>query len=126
MKLLLLIYNNPFVMLVLMAVFLIVLLVSFESLKKMSVFGQRTAFIVAVCVSLLSILGLVRFMETPKAAPQTAQNEPGVYINLDFILLPYAAMALAIILTLLLRWIAGRPREHQTKRFEKDTRSRLR
>lgn len=125
MNLLLLMFNNPFIILVLMAVFLIVLLVSFESLKKMSVFGQRTAFIIAICVSLLSILGLLRFMDTPKAAPQTAHNEPGFYINLDFILLPYVALALAIILTLLLRWFAGRYREHQTTSFEKDTRSRL-
>lgn len=126
MELLLIISHGRFVMLVLIAVFLIVLAVTFEALKQMSMFGQSTAFMVAVCVSLLSILGLVQLTTISEVSSQTTHDGHGLHVNLDFILLPYAVLALAIILTLLLRWIAGRSREHRAKRFEKDTRSRLR
>ncbi|MHC4680124.1 MAG: hypothetical protein ACYTEK_15665 [Planctomycetota bacterium] len=126
MELLLFISHGWFVMPVLIAVFLIVLAVTFEALKQMSMFGQRTTFMVAVCVSLLSILGLARFTTVSQVASQTTHDGHGLHVNLDFILLPYAALALAVILTLLLRWIAGRFREQQTKKPEKTIRRRLR
>ena len=125
MELLLFISQRWFVMLVLTAVFLIVLAVTFEALKQMSTFGQRTSFMVAVCVSLLSILGVVGLTTVPEGGSQTTYEGHGLHVNLDFILVPYGALALAVILTLLLRWIARRFREQQPQEPEKTTRRKL-
>ena len=59
----------------LVAVFVIVFAVANEALKRMQLFGSMTTPAVALCVTLLSMLGLVRFITLPPTAPPTVTPE---------------------------------------------------
>ena len=80
-------------------IFLILFPIILKSLRCMPFFQGRTSIFTAGCVTLLSILGLFRFLAVP-GEPASKSNPDR--ISFDFILLPYAAMALAILLILLL------------------------
>ena len=74
------------------AIFVILLAVIYNTLKENSFFPGKTCLPVSACVALLCIIGLKQFL-----AP--APNEDSGF---DFILLPYAALAISILLILLL------------------------
>lgn len=88
---------------VLVAVFLIVFVTAYQALKKMTLFGTPGTFVLAGCVALLSVLGLLEFTATPQDRSAAGRN-----VNVQFILLPYAVLAVAIVLATLLAWISRR------------------
>lgn len=84
------------------AMFVIVLVCVHRTVKEMSFFGDATGWVVAFCVALLSIIGLVRFFGSPEQ-PTHSGTEPGETGGLlDFVLLPYVVLGLTILLVLLL------------------------
>jgi succinate dehydrogenase hydrophobic anchor subunit len=95
---------------VLMAIFVMVLVVARNALKEMELFGECGSWVLAFCTAALSVLGLVRFLgpqEQDARAESTPAAPDGV---MDFLLLPYAALAIAILLVLLLfAWGKARP-----------------
>ncbi len=82
------------------AILTILFVIIHKILKQMSIFQGPAAVIVAICVSLLSLIGLSKFFVIADVACKTTENRHD--ITLDFILLPYTALALAIISVLLL------------------------
>ena len=84
------------------AMFVIVFVCVRRAVKEMSFFGDAAGSAVTFCVALLSILGLVRFFGPSETAatPTEAPGESGGL--LDFVVLPYVALALTILLMLLL------------------------
>lgn len=93
---------------ILAAVFLIVFVTTYHVLKNMRLFESAGAFVLAGCVALLSMLGMLQFTATPSPASAQPQPTVGHNIYVEFILLPYAALAVAIVLTTLLAWISRR------------------
>ena len=93
--------------LVLVVIFIILLIVITKTLKQTTIFSNRIACVLGVCVSLLAVLGIAQQFGSIGTAGNITENgdkaEPNRFI---FILIPYTAMALAILLMLLLLAIA--------------------
>lgn len=75
---------------ILIPIFIIILLVTYKAIKSAFSFGPAGTFTMSACVSLLSVIGMSRCLKG----------------SLDVILLPYAALAVAILVLLLISFIA--------------------
>ena len=73
------------------AIFVIVFVISYRSLTEASWFGKPASAILALCVATLSVAGLVRMGPVPSTETESTRI---VFIP---ILLPYAALALALV-----------------------------
>ena len=87
---------------VLVAMFVILLVVVRTTIKKRFCFGDAAGWVVAFCVALLSIIGLVRFLGSSETVIAPAGEPRGAGGVLDVVLLPYAALAGTILLMLFL------------------------
>ena len=94
-----------------MAILTILFVIIYKILKQMSIFQGPAAVIVAICVSLLSLIGLSRFFVISDVAYKSTENRHD--ITLDFILLPYTALALAIILVSFLSFVSRIFKNHK-------------
>jgi len=101
-----------------MAIFTILFVIIHKILKQMSFFQGPAAVIVAICVSLLSVIGLSRFFVIADVACKTTENRHD--ITLDFILLPYTALALAIMLVLLFSFVNRLCKNHRMNKSCKE------
>lgn len=93
---------------VLMAVFLIVFVTTYHVLKKMRLYESPGSFVLAGCVALLSVLGMLQFTAAPPPVFPQPKPTVGHNIYIEFILMPYVALAVAIVLMTLLAWIFRR------------------
>lgn len=105
-------------------IFVIFFVTTLNVLKQMSIFQRTTAVIVAICVSLLSIIGLSRFFVVPDVTCETTANRCD--ITLDIILLPYTALALSIVLILFLRFVGRIFRNHKVNKSCEEIPRRIR
>jgi hypothetical protein len=85
--------------LALASIFVILAVLVFKSLKPAGIFSGPTTLVLTLCTALLAILGLARFESLPAAT--TTNPVPHNSFELDLVLLPYGAMAIATLLTLL-------------------------
>ncbi len=99
-------------------IFTIIFVIIHKTLKQMSIFQGPTTVLVAICVSLLSVIGLSRFFVIADVACKATENRHD--ITLDFILLPYTALAFAIILVLLLLFVNRLSRNHRMNKSCKE------
>jgi hypothetical protein len=106
-------------MAVLFAMFVIVFVCIRKAVKEMSFFGDAAGWAVSFCVALLSIAGLVRFFGSPETATAPAGEPRETCGLIDFVLLPYVALVLTILLVLLLLGVGkvlhGREPQHHWK-----------
>ncbi len=100
------------------AIFTILFVIIHKTLKQMSIFQGPTTVLVTICVSLLSVIGLSRFFVIADVACKTTANRHD--ITLDFTLLPYTALALAIILVLLLSFVNRISRDRRINKSHKE------
>ena len=105
-------------------IFTILFVVIHKILKQMSIFQGPATVIVAICVSLLSVIGLSRFFVIADVACKTTENRHDITLN--FILLPYTALAFAIILVLLLSFVSRISKNHKMNKLRKDIPSKMR
>ena len=105
-------------------IFTIIFVIIHKILKQMSIFQGPAVVIIAICVSLLSVIGLSRFFVIADVACKTTENRRD--ITLDFTLLPYTALALAIILVLLLSFVSRIFKNHKINKLRKDIPSKMR
>lgn len=88
-----------FLPLVGIAIFVLVWVVVHRALKEMQFFkGKATIAIVATCVSLLSVMGMFHFFGAGVGQHSVSDKASGQGTNLDFVLVPYAALGIAIVL----------------------------
>jgi len=73
-----------------------------EVLRKMSFFNSATGVVVAFAVSLLSLMGLYRFLLLSGEGHDLPGRGGGPGTGFDLILIPYAALAIAILVMALL------------------------
>jgi len=91
--------NEPFLPLVGIAIFVLVWVVVHRILKEIHFFeGLASIAIVATCVSLLPVMGMFHFLGAGVGPHSVSEKVGGEGTNLDFILLPYAALGIAIVL----------------------------
>jgi len=79
------------------AIFIVLFTVILTTLRRAEPFPRGANVTLAICASLLAMIGMLR---TFGQVGETAKNSGGTW--LDFILLPYTAMAIAMLLVLLL------------------------
>jgi magnesium-transporting ATPase (P-type) len=80
------------------AVWAVLFVVILAVLKKASPFTGWTCYVIAACVSLLSVVAMFRTLGGPASPEQTSRNRD----PMGFILLPYEAMGIAMLLVLFL------------------------
>ncbi len=83
------------------AVFVIVLTTVHKTLQK-TLFQGRTAILMALAVSVLCIVGMYQFLGAPGDPSSGADTGNKTNVTLNYILLPYVALAVAILLSQLL------------------------
>ena len=110
--------------LVLASIFVILFVTILKVLKEVSFFKGNTAVIVALCVSLLSIIGLSQLVAGGNSLQEVNNNVGRTGSILEFILLLYAALGIAILLLLLLRFIAKIFRSERVKKYSEETKRR--
>jgi len=87
-------------------IFIILFTAISTALKQTSLFNKKTSVVVALCVSLLGIIGLFRFFGAVDKAVDVVDTSDNSGAVLDVILLPYAALAVTILLLLLLLFLS--------------------
>lgn len=92
-------------LIIMAAIFVIVLTVAYKSLSQMFDFGGSTILVLAVCVAVLSIIGLSEVFTSFETNTGNTEN-PDFSFKLDVILLPYIALPLAILATVIAGFIA--------------------
>jgi hypothetical protein len=81
------------------AFFFLLLVIFFRILKEVPFFESKAAAaIAATCVSMLSVMGMFHFLGVGVGSHSISEKAGGEGKNLDFILLPYAALGIAIVL----------------------------
>ena len=91
--------NEPLLPLVGIAIFVLVWVVVHRTFKEVPLFeGKATTATLATCVSLLSVMGMFHFLGAGVGPHSVSEKAGGEGTNLDFILLPYAALGIAIVL----------------------------
>ena len=113
--------SGPISLLCVAAIWGIIFITVWKVLLQMPVFKGGTAMIVALCVSLLSIIGLSTLVAGGDGLREVNGNGSRTSGNLDFILLSYAVLGIAILLLLLLRCIAKIFRSEKVKRHLEET-----
>ena len=115
--------SGPIFLLCVAAIWAIIFLTVWKALGQ-TLFKGNTAVIVALCVSLLSIIGLVH-LGAGGDGLKNINNEGRAGNILEFILLPYTVLGIAIILLLLLAFIAKMVRSERVKRYSEETKRTL-
>ena len=97
-------------LIILLPLFFIIFTVVWVAVKKWSFFDEPVGFLVAVCVSVLCIIGIFNIGKADSHTPvniaaaslnDAASTQPDKQ-KINFILLPYAALAVSILLVFLL------------------------
>ena len=114
-------FGVPILFLALGAIFILLFAVIRQVLKEVSFFKGNTAVIIALCVSLLSTIGLSQLSAGGDGLREANNSEGRTGGILDFILLLYAALGITILLLLLLRFIAKIFRSERVKRYSEET-----
>ncbi len=83
------------------AVFVIVLTTVYKTLHE-TLFQGRTAILMALAVSVLCIVGMYQLLGTPGDSSSGLETGNKTNVTLNYILLPYVALAVAILLSQLL------------------------
>jgi phosphotransferase system glucose/maltose/N-acetylglucosamine-specific IIC component len=122
MKGLLMILTKPTLVLSAVAIFVVLFVAIHRTLKEMSLFKSGTSVVVALCVALLCMIGLQHFLVSGEGGHAVYKNmsESNSKTGIQIILLPYAALAITMLLCLLLltiaRIFAGRRQEEYPAR----------
>jgi membrane protease YdiL (CAAX protease family) len=107
-------------LLCLVAIFFILVITIYKVLQESSFFKSSAATaVIAICVSLLSVIGMIRFFVTDDTMYVVSNNSVDKHTNLDFILIPYVALGILIILMLLLKFIFKKSEKYGLHRFNK-------
>lgn len=101
--------------------FVLLFVVIHKVLKEVSFFKGATATIVALCVSILSTIGLSQFIVGGSGVREVNNNEGRIGGIWGFILLLYAALGIAIISLLSLKFITKLFRSETAKRYPEET-----
>ena len=107
-------------------IFVLLFVTILNVLKQTSIFRGATAVVIAICVSLLSVIGLSQFFVITEVSCETEVNCHSFNFDLDFILLPYVALALSVLLILLFRFMRRIFRNNKTKHSRKEISRRMR
>ena len=114
---------EPLLVLSLVALVVLIFVTILKALRGSSFFTGKTAVVVAVCATLLSVIGIYEFLMAPERPQRPIRSENNTDQNSGsrwtLLLLPYAALSIAILLGLLLLWARGSIQYMKQKRLKK-------
>jgi nitrate reductase gamma subunit len=113
--------SGPIFLLCIVAIWGIIFISVWKALMQMSLFNGITAVIVALCVSLLSIIGMFTFVAGRNELQEVNGNGSSTGGSLNLILLLYAVLGIAILLLFLLRFIGKIFRSEKLKKYFEET-----
>ena len=93
--------ENDAILLVGVLFFILICLVIRQVLQRMTLFKGAGSWIMAICITLLGIMGLGDFFDSTSAGTSSSENDKWLKI----LLLPYVVLILAIPLTYLIKFI---------------------
>jgi hypothetical protein len=105
---------------VLISVWGIIFLTVWHVLRQNRLFEGKTAAVAALCVSFLCMVGLYQWLCVEGGHERVNSSET----NLNLLLLPYAALAVAVIAVLLFMLFSRSFRVRESKRSVKESRRR--
>ena len=106
-------------------IFVILFACIFAALKQGALFGRAATAIVATCVSLLCVVGLFGSFGLGNETSDTAHKNGMLGRNMEIILIPYEALAIAILLTLLFLFLLKVFGGKKLERYLKGTEQRI-
>ncbi len=107
-------------LIIMAAIFVIVLTVAYKSLSQMFDFGGSTILVLAVCVAVLSIIGLSEVFTSSDTSTGDTGNSDFSF-EIGTILIPYILLPMVIMMTVIISWIQrlrGCPKKQ--KRSQRD------
>jgi len=111
---------TDFTLICLIAIFFILVTTIYKVLEDVSFFDNKVvSALVSVCVTLLSIIGMIRLFTPGNSAYVFSEGNVNENTNLDFLLLPYIALGIAIILVFLLKFFFDIYEKYYLRRFNK-------
>jgi len=112
---------TDFTLICLISIFFILVTTIYKVFQDVSFFNNKAASVlVSVCVALLSIIGMITLF-TPGDGINAASDNSVNRSNdgLDFLLLPYIALGIVIIVALLLKFLFDTYEKYGLRRFNK-------
>jgi hypothetical protein len=116
--------NNSLGVVVFLTIGILIFAAILQAFRQVSIFGGRTSVVVAVCVTILCLMGFIDFLGNP-AEPPTEKPVPAADttnhnrdFHIPFLLIPYVALGLSI-LGMLLLMVVG-PFLHDPKHHRLD------
>lgn len=89
-------------MVFLASLFVIVLVTVLKILRELPAFSSKTSWLLALCISILCIVGMCQLLDIAGMSESMARQQVGANAILTYILLPYVVLSLAIILSQIL------------------------
>ena len=102
------------------AIFIILFTTISMVLKQASFFNGKISAVVTLCVSLLGIIGLLRFFRVGDVTYNVSEKSDSQGTNMDIILIPYAALAVAILVMSLLLFLSRIFRKRSKKKHYRE------
>ena len=102
--------------LIYVVIFVVLFLVIKNTLESVN-FLEKGNTALAVCVSLLCLVGMQHMFVTP-VTPAVPPADTSGGRKIDFLLLPYATLGISIIFTLILAWFFRLSRRKKKKQLE--------
>lgn len=90
--------NLDLVLIAAIVMFIVLTAIIFNVISAIPLFAGPVAFVVAICTALLCLIAMTDFITVETAEHQFKTASHIIDIRLDCILLPYASLALAILL----------------------------
>lgn len=106
--------------LVIGAIFLLLFAIILKVLRENSIFSKMTTTIMALCMSLLCIIGLQHSLLPGSDSHKSSGNGRALLTSFDLILLIYAALAIAIIFISLLMFLSKIFRKRKEQRYYRE------
>ena len=100
--------QSPLIMLSLAVIGILLFVIILKTLKEISLFGDGAGTVIAVCVTILCLIGVYEFIISPGGAivhklnPSELNADKHSHFGFHLILLPYASLAITLLLLMLL------------------------
>ncbi len=92
------IVNLDLTLIAAIVMFIVLTAIIYRVISGIILFAEPVAFVLAVCMALLCLIAMTDFISVKAAEDQSQTASHIIDIRLDCILLPYASLALAILL----------------------------
>ena len=103
--------GNLITLIVVIIIGIIVFIVTLDVFRRQMIFGPFSSFVISLCVSLLSLIGIYRMLMGGDPSITSSKSISEGKWDVEFILLPYIVLGIMILLIYILSFLTRKPRE---------------